>query len=94
MKANTTTIQNDYINLKDKVVALMKETQGVLDAVHKECKMDADKSQLDIKKVESDRMTLTLVGEFQSGKSTMFNYLCGGKELSPIGRGQIIQDKQ
>ena len=87
MKANTTTIQNDYINLKDKVVALMKETQGVLDAVHKECKMDADKSQLDIKKVESDRMTLTLVGEFQSGKSTMFNYLCGGKELSPIGRG-------
>ena len=87
MKVNTTTVQNEYIRLKDNVVALMKETQGVLDAVHKECKMDASKSQLDIKKVESDRMTLTLVGEFQSGKSTMFNYLCGGKELSPSGRG-------
>ncbi len=87
MKVNTTTAQNEYIRLKDNVVALMKETQGVLDAVHKECKMDASKSQLDIKKVESDRMTLTLVGEFQSGKSTMFNYLCGGKELSPTGLG-------
>lgn len=87
MKTNTTTIQNDYINLKDKVVALMKESQGVLDAVQKECGRDAGRYQLPIEKVESDRMTLTLVGEFQSGKSTLFNYLCGGKELSPVGLG-------
>lgn len=87
MKVTTTTTQNEYIRLKDKVVDLMEETQGVLDAVQKECALDADRYKLPIEKIEGDRMTLTLVGEFQSGKSTMFNYLCGGKELSPCGRG-------
>lgn len=29
--------------------------------------------------------TLALVGAFQSGKSTLFNYLCDGRELSPSG---------
>ncbi|MEG0334689.1 MAG: dynamin family protein, partial [Akkermansia sp.] len=38
-------------------------------------------------KIELDRFTLVLVGAFQSGKSTLFNYLCDGRELSPIGSG-------
>ena len=31
--------------------------------------------------------TLALMGEFQNGKSTLFNYLCDGRELSPMGKG-------
>ena len=35
--------------------------------------------------LKADSYTLVLIGEFQSGKSTLFNYLCDGKELSPVG---------
>lgn len=35
--------------------------------------------------LRSDAYTLVLIGEFQSGKSTLFNYLCDGRELSPVG---------
>ena len=38
-------------------------------------------------KVENDRFEMVLIGAFQSGKSTFFNYLCDGRELSPIGFG-------
>lgn len=36
-------------------------------------------------KLELDRFSLVLIGAFQSGKSTLFNYLCDGRELSPVG---------
>lgn len=36
-------------------------------------------------KLRADSYTLVLIGAFQSGKSTLFNYLCDGRELSPIG---------
>lgn len=36
-------------------------------------------------KLEQDRFSLVLIGAFQSGKSTLFNYLCDGRELSPVG---------
>lgn len=42
---------------------------------------------LDILRLDKERITLTLVGAFQSGKSTLFSYLCGGWELSKIGTG-------
>lgn len=38
-------------------------------------------------KLRADSYTLVLIGAFQSGKSTLFNYLCDGRELSPIGPG-------
>lgn len=37
--------------------------------------------------LEQTRFTLALVGCFQCGKSTLFNYLCDGRELSPTGSG-------
>ena len=37
--------------------------------------------------LKKDAYTLVLIGAFQSGKSTLFNYLCDGRELSPIGPG-------
>lgn len=36
-------------------------------------------------KLRADSYTLVLIGAFQSGKSTLFNYLCDGRELSPVG---------
>ncbi|MBQ4613865.1 MAG: dynamin family protein [Akkermansia sp.] len=36
-------------------------------------------------KLKADTYTLVLIGGFQSGKSTLFNYLCDGRELSPVG---------
>lgn len=36
-------------------------------------------------RLREDSYTLVLIGGFQSGKSTLFNYLCDGRELSPIG---------
>lgn len=38
-------------------------------------------------KLKADTYTLVLIGAFQSGKSTLFNYLCDGRELSPVGPG-------
>lgn len=38
-------------------------------------------------KLRQDRFNLVLTGGFQNGKSTLFSYLCGGRELSPIGPG-------
>lgn len=38
-------------------------------------------------KVGNDIFSLVLIGAFQSGKSTLFNYLCDGRELSPVGPG-------
>lgn len=38
-------------------------------------------------KLAKSEFTLALVGAFQSGKSTLFNYLCDGREYSPVGPG-------
>lgn len=38
-----------------------------------------------VEKLKADTYTLVLIGAFQSGKSTLFNYLCDGRELSPVG---------
>lgn len=38
-------------------------------------------------KLQKDIFSLVLIGAFQSGKSTLFNYLCDGRELSPVGPG-------
>ena len=46
-----------------------------------------DTYKLPEKELEQSRFTLALVGAFQSGKSTFFNYLCDGRELSPVGPG-------
>lgn len=41
------------------------------------------------KKCLEDQFNMVLIGEFQGGKSTTFNALCGGREISP--RGAMIK---
>lgn len=38
-------------------------------------------------KLERNQFNLVFTGGFQTGKSTVFSYLCEGRELSPIGSG-------
>ena len=37
------------------------------------------------KRLSEDQFEIALIGEFQGGKSTTFNTLCGGREISPRG---------
>ncbi len=39
------------------------------------------------RKTLEDQFEIVLAGEFQGGKSTAFNALCDGRELSPVGAG-------
>lgn len=38
-------------------------------------------------KCQGDEYNIVLVGEYQSGKTTTFNTLCGGRNIGPIGTG-------
>ncbi len=40
-----------------------------------------------IQKLQTDSFEIVLVGEFQGGKSTTFNALCDGRDISPMGSG-------
>ena len=40
-----------------------------------------------IEKLKTDSFEIVLVGEFQGGKSTTFNTICDGREISPTGSG-------
>ncbi|MEE4357750.1 MAG: dynamin family protein [Desulfococcaceae bacterium] len=39
------------------------------------------------RRVQENQFEIVLAGEFQGGKSTTFNALCDGRELSPMGAG-------
>ena len=39
------------------------------------------------KKSQEDQFEIVLCGEFQGGKSTTFNAICDGRDLSPRGLG-------
>ncbi len=74
-----------YTELRREVLQAFRKAQPVLDRV-KEKLINGD-FELPSEKLEKEKFTLTLVGAFQSGKSTLFSYLCGGWELSPVGKG-------
>ncbi len=71
---------NRYDRVRSSLLAEIRQARCVLD--------DAEimLSREDFK-LPDKRPTLTLVGSFQSGKSTLFSYLCGGWELSKVASG-------
>ena len=74
-------LYHDYrsrlIGLSDESANELKLAQEILTR-HEPFSTPADK-------LRADSYTLVLIGGFQSGKSTLFNYLCDGRELSPVG---------
>lgn len=47
----------------------------------------ADELRQTARKCQEDSFEIALVGEFQGGKSTTFNALCNGRDISPRGLG-------
>ena len=47
----------------------------------------AEELQQTARKCQEDAFEIALVGEFQGGKSTTFNALCDGRDISPRGHG-------
>ncbi len=73
----------DYEALRDRLAALLESVLSL------EMVDETDRRTLAavIKKVLEDQFRFVLAGEFQCGKSTTFNALCDGRELSPRGMG-------
>lgn len=66
--------RDDLIGLMDKVIGI----EGV----------KAEETELfkaTQRKLVANQFNIVLIGEFQGGKSTTFNALCGGREISPRG---------
>lgn len=73
---------------RDEVLNFIRqEAKPLLQEITKQLHAKDDTYKLPEKELEQSRFTLALVGAFQSGKSTFFNYLCDGRELSPVGPG-------
>ena len=66
---------------------LIKLIEGILDTA-KDLSADARKELSDaVSKLRRNSFEIVLVGEFQGGKSTLFDTICGGREISPRGQG-------
>jgi hypothetical protein len=74
-------LRNELIELLQKAVSVSSISEAEVD--------EATRNELDeiYKKAMENQFYIVLVGEFQSGKSTTFNALCGGREISPRGSG-------
>lgn len=73
---------------QQRILRFLKEkVKPTLGKVSRELCSQKVKFDLPEEELEQTRFTLALVGCFQCGKSTLFNYLCDGRELSPTGSG-------
>ena len=73
-----------YVQYKSRLVKLIDEFLTKRDIVDPEGNFI--EGLIDTrKKLNESQFEIALVGEFQGGKSTTFNMLCGGREISPRG---------
>jgi len=87
MKSNTSANNvNDrakwYESRRNELLALLSEASA-LNVPEKY----ADELRQTTRKCQEDAFEIALVGEFQGGKSTTFNALCDGRDISPRGLG-------
>lgn len=71
-----------YENHRNELLALLNEA-AKLEIPEKY----ADELRQTARKCQEDAFEIALVGEFQGGKSTTFNALCDGRDISPRGHG-------
>lgn len=72
-----------YRRFRDELIDLLADA-AALDSVNQETR---DLLRRVRRKTLEDQFEIVLAGEFQGGKSTTFNALCDGRELSPMGAG-------
>lgn len=75
-----------YARFRDELVGIIDEFVSHKGLVDPEGKSIAQLSSVKNRLFES-QFEIALIGEFQGGKSTTFNALCGGREISPRGLG-------
>jgi hypothetical protein len=73
-----------YTQLKDRLIGLIKEVEPLAELIDSEFRSDLNRQAT---KLEESAFRITLAGGFQEGKSTTFNAICGGMDLSPVGSG-------
>lgn len=80
-QSNVIMDSKDYIVRKEELLGLIKEIQGI-SYLPKENLHDFQQIE---RKIQEDQFRIALIGEYQGGKSTTFDALCGGREISPRG---------
>jgi len=77
---------DSYTKYRDELVSLIDEFVTHKDEVDPQGKSIRQLAEVKERLLES-QFEIALIGEFQGGKSTTFNALCGGREISPRGLG-------
>lgn len=72
---------NEYLVHKEELLKLLKDVQQI-SFLPKENLNDFQQIE---RKIQEDQFRIALIGEYQGGKSTTFDALCGGREISPRG---------
>lgn len=71
----------NYVEYKNQLVGFAESVLKIDDLLESD-RIEIEKTK---NKVETDQFCITLVGEYQGGKSTTFNAICGGRDISPRG---------
>ncbi len=74
---------DEYEHLRNELLDLLAEAAG-LESLSESARDAIGRIR---KRALENRFKIVLAGEFQGGKSTTFNALCDGRELSPMGSG-------
>lgn len=79
---NITTMDTQlYSQKRDELLSLVKKILKVDDLTQEE----RGRFSLTHRRLQENQFNIVIIGEFQGGKSTLFNSLCGGREISPRG---------
>lgn len=71
----------DYQKQKESLISIIDDILNI-EELHSSIKEQFVSTR---RKLQEDEFSISLVGEFQGGKSTTFDSLCGGREVSPRG---------
>lgn len=80
-KLNKSMDKTTYLKKKETLLGLLSDIKKVK-KLPKEHQLNFDRIT---RKLQEDQFSIALIGEFQGGKSTTFDALCGGREVSPRG---------
>lgn len=82
-RIDPTVVQERYTEYRDILVDVLGKACLVRELTPEELNVFATS----MRRLTTDEFNVVLIGEFQGGKSTTFNALCGGREISPRGKG-------
>ena len=80
-----------YSKKRDELLGIIESVLNVADGQYVKGINDSERQVLEQtqQRLVSNQFNIVLTGEFQGGKSTLFDALCGGREISP--RGAMIK---